>query len=201
MATRLNSDIRHEIVKNAIKAQFDPRFDALLVDEYALAVTVYETVLPQDLREALAVIGKYHVKGPQFVQISTGAKPSVYPHTHMLDYVAVHTAQGFNILLPAPKDMVKIYSGALTLNDKNDKGRKLSEAVSAISERRTKLKQARVDAEKALEQSLRRVTTLEKLCEQWPEGKKFYQSPPLAKPIALPVIRFAEVNAMLGLGA
>lgn len=201
MGTKLNADIRAEIAKNALKAQFDPRFDALLADEYALCRLVYETVLPKELRDALDVLVASHKTGPQFVQVSGGNPPSKYPNTYMVDNMHIQTAAGYNINLPAPKDMVKIYSGALRLTDKNDKGRKLSEAVAAMSERREKLKQARSDAATALEQSLKRVSTFEKLIEAWPEGKKFYQSPPLAKPLPVPAVRFSEVNAMLGIGA
>lgn len=184
MSTRLNADIRAQITQNMWLAQFKPKWEAHREREYALARRVYLEVLSDKQRE---LQDQMRALNNDFFPF----QPRIHVITHL----------GYSQVLETANDVTSFgttsHTGSYRLH--GDKFRKLSEAVMACVEAKETLRQDEKKAREALYKALTRVTTLEKLFTAWPEGKAFYSAPPLEKPLAVPTIRFHDVNQMIGL--
>ena len=189
MGTMLNADIRNEIIRNAMKAQFDPKWVTMDECERALSHRAYVAAVPLKIREHAAAIMASPSRGVWFKDPNPG------------NLVSVIGLMGRHYRMWAHEDIPVPVTGSWgpTVNIADERHRKLQDLIQDHMDAKQALKDAKEKACTALTSTLGRIRTFEKLCEQWPEGKKFYQSPPLAKPIALPVIRFSEINQLLGL--
>lgn len=181
MATRLNVDIRGQILQNAIHGQFDPKRAQLDKDELALSLRIYTQLVSPKHRKVLEEMVELHL-----------------PYTHGVGNTIIYCtcSGGYLVSLKCQKPVIAPHGNARFLLVPHPE---LDKAAIALSRAGQELDVQRKEAWKALFASLNKVTTLERLLEQWPEGKKYYSSPPLKQPITLPAIRFTEINQMLGL--
>jgi Nucleotide modification associated domain 5 len=80
------------------------------------------------------------------------------------------------------------------------KTKDLCQAIRTLANDKETLKTERKAAETSLRVLLKGAASLEKLFKMWPEGKKFYSTPPLVVEISnLPEVQMVELNKMLGI--
>lgn len=183
---RLNAAVREEITKNATKT-LQERKKALLLREHALCLECYRVAL-----------------GPKLLELVTALEAE---NSNWLDHT-VHLA--FNVAgqhiklraethLPTPH----FYQNYNTLGKPitMDKHRPLVERVQAYTNDWAQFEKDKERAETTLKTVLKSVGSTESLFKVWPEGKKFYSSPPLTPIVktGVPAVQMQALNEMLGL--
>jgi hypothetical protein len=185
----LNSALRSTIKYNALKTILD-REIAMEKREHALALRCYNAALPVNVRNALAKVDEL---SPNVKWFNTNRQAGFNVAGQRMTF---HTGENTRV----PHNYwahTNSIGKAITLEDNE----KLVNEVRAWQDESEKLKAERKTAEKTLDVLLKSVRTTESLFKVWPEGKKFYSSPPLpaGQPSHLPAVQMDMLNKMLGL--
>lgn len=180
---RLTNDIRRSICKDAIKAAFDGRNEEINKQEAALAIKVYEQVIPQEEREA---IDRIH-------ECWFGTSSSLY-----LNVASSHVTLSSDRYFRVPEkeygknNWSRIFATI--------KAGPLADEIMTFCNAKEDLNKEQTTAERAIDALLSSATTLKALMAAWPEGEPYwskYLDQP-EKP-GLPALQVSEVNRMLGL--
>jgi hypothetical protein len=176
---KLTNKEHDNIIQKAIIAKFQPIRDGLRKRESEIALRAYKSLYdPAVLRQA-AKLPKGWLRTDGCLRFNAG---------------------GFRIVLNT-KDPVLVPSG--NSGYCNDLGSLTGDISKEVQDFATEKEQAKKDEQVAAEKLkalLYSITSLKRLKELWPEGKKFYAYLDEAAVIGgLPAIRFDDVNVLLGL--
>lgn len=186
---RLNAAVRREITHNATKALHDRKV-AMGKREDALAVRCWVNAFTPKERIALQRVQESSDKPRRWLKCEHRLTFNVAGQTVQLNAAEAHPVpQGYYISFTMGNPITIEHNKTL-VNDVR--------AWQADSE---KLKSEISIAEKTLETLLKTVGSTETLFKAWPEGKKFYSTPPLtpASKISVPAVQMQALNTMLGL--
>jgi hypothetical protein len=187
---RLNAAVRSEITHNATKVLLE-REKALEAREQLLAARCYVAAYPVQLRHAFQ--GVIALSKAEFFKTRRDIRYNVAGQGVVLvakDFLVVpHQYYVYN-------ENVGV---AITLKD-NEKLVTDVRAWQADKEQFTKDKSL---AQATLKTMLKSVGSTDSLFKIWPEGKKFYSSPPLTPQVktGVPAVQMQALNSMLGLSA
>lgn len=185
---RLTNDAREVIVRRAVEAAFNPRFEALKDREDALARRCYDIVIPATEQKSAAKLPANWLRRDACLNFNVGGM-----HVKL-------TLKGEGLVVPyeTRDGQSRGYSCHSRLGTVADPD--LVQDVTAYLSDREELRSGRRQATEATRALLNGVTTIKLLCEVWPEGRPYYESFMVEKPAAhLPAPQIASLNAMLGL--
>lgn len=188
---RLNAAVRREITHNATKTLHDRRV-AMGKREAELAVRCYDAAFTLAIRKAIKTVVAIDHPHMRWFKREHRLTFNVAGQTVQLSAAEAHPVpQGYYVSLTMGSPITIEQNKAL-VNDVR--------AWQADSE---KLKSEISIAEKTLATLLKTVGSTETLFKAWPEGKKFYSTPPLtpASKISVPAVQMQALNTMLGLTA
>lgn len=199
---QLNQAIRQEIIRNATMKKFIDEQIKLEKHEQDLFVRAYNAVTPLSMRHMIekfrAVEGRPNI---EWFKMTNQLKINVAGQTVLLQAKSfAKDAEGkftkrIEVAVPYNYYNYDNY-GILSL----DKHEKLVNEIRQWQGDSETLKKDKTSAEATLKLLLKSVRTTEKLVTIWPEGKKFFASPPLvAPPIGVPAVQMQALNEMLGL--
>lgn len=194
---RLNSAIRDEITRGAFKVLYERR-EVLYQREHALCIKCYQAALPVAFRNKLD-------------ELQDAAKEL----NHNQNWLNLSNMINFNVggqyhKLALPPDSTlavpwQYFSGHDKLGKPidRDKHSKLVDDVWALAADWETYKKDLKTAEVTMKQLLKGVGSTESLFKVWPEGKKFYSTPPLTPTVkvGLPAVQVEALNKMIGLTA
>jgi hypothetical protein len=193
---RLNSAIRAEITRGAFKLLF-ARSEALAKQEHALCIKCYQAALPVSFRDKLDALQAEATalnRNQRWLNFGLKLNFNVGGQYHSLSLprdsefpVPLHA--GWNDRIGKPID--------------REKHSKLVDDVWALAADWETYKKDLKVAEVTMKQLLKGVASTESLFKVWPEGKKFYSTPPLTPTvkIGLPAVQVEALNKMIGLTA
>lgn len=188
---RLNVRIRAEITANATKALRERRA-VLDRREYDLCARCYDVAIPAAVRTHIKAIMEFGGKVAWF-ELARSIQFNVAGETHALKAdtnalaVPYRFGSGYNYTL----------GNAITL----DKHADLVDDVRTLAHDWAKYKADLDKAERTLKTLLKHSGSTESLFKVWPEGAKFYSTPPLTPTIkvGVPALLMQDVNKILGL--
>lgn len=200
MSTRLTNDIRERVGLDVLVHRFRPDVDALLHDQSAFALRVYDDLfdvktqaamhaLPEGWLPAAESIGAqfgYHGGNGRFVRLYFSGY--VYG-----DLSRVRDKSDNAIVVrrvPASKEhgCAKVY----------DSSHKLSIEFDRIRDRTKKIRENIATAKQSVTAALAAVTTVKRLIETWPEIAPFASKYETEKP-QLPALPTHQLNSILDL--
>lgn len=194
---RLNSAIRAEITRGAFKLLFERR-GALDKREHALCIKCYQAALPVAFRNKLDEL--------QDAEKGINSNQKWLNFAHRLNFNV--GGQYHKLSLPPGSELPvprQYYSGQDKLGKAIDREKhsKLVDDVWALAADWEVYKQDLKIAEVTMKQLLKGVGSTESLFKVWPEGKKFYSTPPLTPTVkvGLPAVQVEALNKMIGLTA
>lgn len=176
--TTLTKEMRSQITRAAILEAYKKKFDDMAKLESRLAIEAYNHIFPKKVRDqALAMPDKW-VRLDSCLRINAG---------------------GWDLQLHCEKSLPVPYTGGGC----GRLGSISGDLAIKIQDFSTAKKQAKEDyrnAEIKLTGFLSSFTTVKRLKDAWPEGKKYYESFDVTRnPDQLPAVITTEINAMLGL--
>jgi hypothetical protein len=186
---RLNKAVREEITRNALKALRDRR-DAMDKRETALAVLCYNVAVPKDIRDMLEacdrVTDKLWLDRALIVSFNVAGQ-----------HVRMRLAEA--VVVPFRYQHYNGLGRAITM----EKHEALVNKVRALQGDWETYKSDLALAERTMKSLLKTVGSTETLFKAWPEGKKFYATPPLTpqSKISVPAVQMQSLNTLLGLKA
>jgi len=188
---RLNAAVRSEIIHNATKTMIE-RERALELREQALATRCYEIAMPAKLRQAFELV-KELAGGKEYLSTRKEVRFNIAGQGIVL------TAKDFLVVSHPYHSWHDNVGKAITLKDNE----KLVTEVRQLLADKEQLKKDRAQAETTLKTILKSVGSTESLFKLWPEGKKFYSTPPLTPQVktGVPAVQMQALNTMLGLSA
>lgn len=187
---RLTKEIKSQIEYQAFLKSFRPREEALCLRDHKLADEAYNAILPAHVRTAIDVLERFEgVKAGWFRRVT----------------VTKYNVGGYTVALAHEKSVVvphNLYEtlGTFALEGKHGKlAQKLRDLANDWETFRREKKQAAY----TLQVLMKQTTTTEGLFKLWPEGKKFYATPPLTPTmrISVPAVQMESLNKVLGLTA
>lgn len=174
--TKLTNAQRDDIRIIAICDTFDKEQEALLDKEHDLFERIYNSFVLESERKLLAKVPPEWLKQSSRFYVNAG---------------------GYRIVMRARKP----FPDKWEYNRIDLKDQQMIEEVRAHEAAHDAYKDRRSNADKALANLLKSVTTFERLKQAWPEGKEYWE--PLwieaVKPTNLPSVEVKSINAMLGL--
>lgn len=188
---RLNAAVRQEITRNASKALLN-RAIKLAKWQEELAVKCHHAAVDVKLRKAIEAVHELGapngwVKQEHYVMYNVGGQ-NVRLRSHLPQPVTYNYQAAW---------------GALGKPIGFDKHEKLINEVREWQAADEQLTKDKSQAETTLKAMLKSVGSTETLFKVWPEGKKFYSSPPLTPQVktGVPAVQMQALNEMLGLNA
>lgn len=192
---RLNKAVRMEIMRNASKV-LDDRLKALCQREYVLSNECYYVAVLPSVRSAIKDIEN---AAPQARSGERGSPWLDYSHHVAFNVAGQHIKLTCSPALAVPNR----YSQYNTLGKPitMDKHRKLVEMVQTWTNDWAQYIKDKAAADNTLNALLKSVGSTETLFKVWPEGKKFYSSPPLTPIVktGVPAVQMEALNKMIGL--
>lgn len=184
--TRLTNYTREAIAEAALKAAFEPKKQALLTAEDALAREAYAAVFtPDEVKKAKALPANWLRRDPCLHFNVNGLRIELCTiEQHLpVPYQSKSGERGYGC---------HRQQGSISAGD-------LADRITAHAMAKEKLRDEKRDASNKLSAMLSSISTMNKLKETWPEGEQFYaQFMQVAAPLP-PAIRVDEINSALGL--
>lgn len=205
---KLSGPMRAQVVVKALQHTFAKRWKDLLKEGEALGDATIDTLAGT----AKAAIKKADEAGfcmraqkvaDSYLKMEGGS-------THYMRNVEATVAgQRFNIMvtpnkaIPVRQNRDGYQQTPVVLNHTKEGHTPHIEALQAWQNKGEQFTKDYAQAKATLEAMLKGLSTFAKLEEQWPEGKKFYQSLPVDFPFQhnVPAVQIKELNAMLGIAA
>lgn len=202
---KLSGPMRAQVVEKALQATFTKRWKDLLKDGERIGDAAVDMLAGS----AKAAIKKADEAGFCVRAIRQNESYlKVGSSQYVCNVDAIVAGQRMNIMVSAKKPIpIKTADGYertnLTLNHAKEGHTSHIEAVQKWHDDLAALNKSYHEAKATLEAMMKGLTTFAKLTEQWPEGKKFYQSLPVDFPFQhnVPAVQISELNKMLGISA
>lgn len=176
---RLTDMIRKQICEKAIKHAMTAVMEELAAREKVLASKAYDEIVPEKLRKALANV-----------------PPGWVEHSKVVTINANGWQAKLNIGREVPVQQNHKYGNALgsPSPETADEIQKLVQDKQSASETGSEM-------HAKMKSFLATFNTFNQLRDRWPDGKEFYEEFDTDNKPALPSVRVAEINSMLGLPA
>lgn len=176
--TRLTNSIKEEILEEALNFKFSKEEAEIEKKRKELANDVYNDIYSKKTQEIMTGIPKGYLPTDVdcYVQFCNEYTRVFWGDRRLIAYKHCNT------------NAVKVYNET----------HKLTLKFLAIKEEYRDWRHRRSNARLSISTILNSVSTVKKLIEVWPEGKRFIKNLEAEK-VALPALPIAEVNKMLGL--
>lgn len=174
--TKLTNAQRDAIQNIAIRDTFDKEYEAIRDREHDLFERIYNSLVSESERKILAKVPSEWLRQSDSFYINAG---------------------GYQIMMRTKKSFPDKWNySRIDLKDQE-----MIEEVRAYEAAYDDYKVRRREADKALGNLLKSVTTFERLKQAWPEGKEYWEPLWVAAvtPTNLPSVEVKSINAMLGL--
>lgn len=192
---RLNRNIRLQIVDGAMKTLFD-KGQSFIDTGAELAADCYQVALGEDVRKAAALLAS--AKGCEWVTCPRNMVSFSVAGQHMVFEYHLKHQKIRPIYVPRNYYNGERLGTVITL----EKHAELVERVRAWQGAMQDHNKLVTTTYKSLETLVKSVGSTESLFKVWPEGAKFYTSPPLPdNPAKLPALQMQALNEALGLAA
>lgn len=180
--TTLTNGIRDSILSRAISEAFADKKKAIASEEEALAIKLYKAVVPADEIKAAKAMKSGWIRKDRCLRFNAGG-------------------YSLNLCLRSRDDdtglPVKYGNSCNTIGSVTGE---LATEAQLFANKKEKLRTEETQAVTKMRAFLNSFTTMKKMKEAWPEGKKFYSMFDVErKKDNLPAIVTKEINAMLGL--
>lgn len=188
---RLNQAIREEIKRGAFKA-LDDRRKVIELREQALCIRCYEAAIDGVLLKHIRAVAAGDPK-QRWLRDGSRFRFNVGGRCYALST--------YTQLLPQPSNYYG-YADEIGKPIEMSKHRKLIDEVWAWGEDDAQYKEDRKVAETTMDAMLKGVHSTDALFKIWPEGKKFYSTPPLSPSppkVYVPAVQVEALNKMIGL--
>ena len=175
--SRITQTTREKICRNAIKAGFAAREEALVGRSHALAIEAYESVFDEAVRRQALAMPKDWLRYDSCLRFN---------------------ANGWDVTLNAREAVPVPHSYYCTRIGTLDG--EMAERVQAFSTEKEQLRNDIHRAERETSGFLEQFKSFKQMRETWPEGEPFYGSFDVEKLAGgVPAVRVAEINKLLNI--